>query len=197
MAAKATLTHRSTICCGLVRLEPYLAGRYPHEVSGGQAQRIAVARALALEPEFIVLDEPTSALDVSIQAQIVNLLKELQQKLLLTYLFISHDLRIVRHLSTRVAIMYLGKIVEQGTTESIFREPRHPYTQALLSAVPRAHPRASTRRIVLSGDLPSPTNIPSGCRFRSRCPLAQPICAQQEPALRKLDSVRSAACHFA
>jgi oligopeptide transport system ATP-binding protein len=181
----------------LVRLEPHLASRYPHEVSGGQAQRIAVARALALGPELVVLDEPTSALDVSVQAQIINLLKDLQKRLALTYLFISHDLRIVRHLSTRVAIMYLGKIVEHGATEAIFATPKHPYTQALLSAVPRAHPRIPGRRIVLGGDIPSPSAIPSGCRFRTRCFAAQPICTQIEPPLRTIDADRSAACHFA
>lgn len=181
----------------LVRLEPRFASRFPHEVSGGQAQRIAVARALAVNPGVIVLDEPTSALDVSVQAQIINLLKDLQRAQSLTYVFISHDLRIVRHLSNRVAIMYLGKIVELGPTAALFARPHHPYTQALLSAVPRAHPKARVERIILGGDPPSPAAVPSGCRFRTRCFAAQSLCAQQEPPLRDVGDGHSVACHFA
>ncbi len=180
-----------------VQLEPRFAARFPHEISGGQAQRIAVARALAVNPSLIVLDEPTSALDVSVQAQIINLLKALQRELSLTYVFISHDLRIVRHLSNRVAIMYLGRIVEQGPTGEIFANPHHPYTQALLSAVPRSHPSQRGKRIILGGDPPSPAAVPSGCRFRTRCFAAQAICAQVDPELRVLDNGRSVACHFA
>jgi oligopeptide transport system ATP-binding protein len=180
-----------------VQLEPRFAARFPHEISGGQAQRIAVARALAVNPSIVVLDEPTSALDVSVQAQIINLLKSLQRELSLTYLFISHDLRIVRHLSNRVAIMYLGKIVEQGPTGEIFADPRHPYTQALLSAVPKAHPSQRGKRIILGGDPPSAAAVPSGCRFRTRCFAAQALCSQTEPELRVLESGRFAACHFA
>ncbi|HUG08361.1 MAG TPA: dipeptide ABC transporter ATP-binding protein [Acidimicrobiia bacterium] len=182
----------------LVGLEPKHANRYPHEFSGGQRQRIGIARAIALNPDFIIADEPIAALDVSIQAQVVNLLEDLQDVLGLTYLFISHDLSMVRHIADRVAVMYLGKLMELGSVDRIYNDPKHPYTKSLLSAVPVPDPEveASRQRVILEGDIPSPANPPPGCPFNTRCPVAQERCVSEVPEWRELEPGRWVACHF-
>jgi len=170
--------------------------RFPHEMSGGQCQRVAIARALALEPKLLILDEPTSALDVSVQAQILNLLEDIRQRLNLTYIFISHDLSVVQHISDRIGVMYLGKLVEVGESEQIFNHPSHPYTQALLGSIPVPDVTHKQDLVVLDGNVPSPTNPPSGCRFHTRCPLVQDICREAEPELKQVEPHQFAACHL-
>ncbi|BCH61007.1 ABC transporter ATP-binding protein [Agrobacterium vitis] len=192
----AAIEDRLAELMDLVGLRREYLDRYPHEFSGGQRQRIGVARALAVEPKMIVADEPVSALDVSVQAQIVNLFSDLREKLDLTYVFIAHDLAVVRQVSTRVAVMYLGSIVEIGETDALYANPSHPYTQALLSAIPQPHKRDKRERILLTGEIPSPLNPPSGCKFSTRCPYAKDICRDLRPPLTPVSTERKVACHF-
>ncbi|WP_119420653.1 ABC transporter ATP-binding protein [Desertibaculum subflavum] len=197
LAAPAERRERALGLLEGVGLQRHLGDRYPHELSGGQRQRVVLARALILEPDFLVCDEPISALDVSIQAQVVNLLLELQQKFGLTFLFISHDLKVVRHVSDEIAVMYLGRIVEQGSRERLFARPEHPYTRALIAAVPTLDRERRRGRTLLAGDPPSPLDLPKGCRFQARCPLAGPLCRHIEPELVTLADGHRVACHVA
>jgi oligopeptide/dipeptide ABC transporter ATP-binding protein len=199
IGSSSEIREKTSELLSVVGLRPEYINRYPHEFSGGQRQRIAVARALSINPEFIVLDEPVSALDVSVRAQVLNLLQRLQNQFNLTYLFVSHDLSVVRHVADRIAVMYLGRIVELADRDELYAAPKHPYTQALLSSIPIPDPQIEKRRhrIILSGDLPSPINIPSGCRFHTRCPMAQQICREVDPVFeRKEGREHYAACHF-
>src|SRR5579875_1466646 len=199
VASRDEIRERTLELLKVVGLRTEYIDRYPHEFSGGQRQRIAVARALSINPEFVIADEPVSALDVSIRAQVLNLLQRLQRQFNLTYLFVSHDLSVVRHVADRIAVMYLGKIVELADRDELYQSPKHPYTRALLSAIPLPDPQIEKRRqrIILAGDLPSPINIPRGCRFHTRCPMAQEICREVEPAFeRKEGREHYAACHF-
>jgi oligopeptide/dipeptide ABC transporter ATP-binding protein len=199
LGSASEIRERTEELLHVVGLRPEYIDRYPHEFSGGQRQRIAVARALSINPEFVIADEPVSALDVSVRAQVLNLLQRLQQQFHLTYLFVSHDLSVVRHVADRIAVMYLGKIVELADRDELYAAPKHPYTKALLSAIPIPDPKVERKRqrIILSGDLPSPINIPKGCRFHTRCPMAQQICREIEPVFeRKEGNNHLAACHF-
>ncbi|WP_028983885.1 ABC transporter ATP-binding protein [Sporolactobacillus terrae] len=180
----------------LVGLSSYHAKRYPHQFSGGQRQRIGIARALAVRPKVIIADEPVSALDVSVQSQVLNLLKDLQEKFNLTYIFIAHDLSVVRHISDRVGVMYLGKLVELSESEQLYDDPKHPYTKALLSSVPVPNPNVQTERMILQGDVPSPAHPPAGCSFHDRCPFAMDICSKERPHLKKLEDGRLVSCHL-
>jgi oligopeptide transport system ATP-binding protein len=196
MARRAEAKERVLELLRVVGLAPFHYNRYPHEFSGGQRQRIGIARSLVMNPKFIVADEPVSALDVSIQAQIINLLQRIQAEFQLTFLFISHDLGVVRHLSDRVVVMYLGRLAELTTTERLFAEPKHPYTQALLSAVPSVKHRKSRSRMILTGDVPTPFNPPRGCRFHTRCPLVMDVCRTVEPTWRDTGDSHYVACHL-
>jgi oligopeptide transport system ATP-binding protein len=179
-----------------VGLKPEHLNRFPHQFSGGQRQRIAIARSLSLDPKFLIFDEPTSALDVSVQAQVLNLIRDLQRSKNLTYLFITHDLHVVKYIADRILVMYLGKLVESGPVEPVFEQPLHPYTRALLSAIPQADPSVRQKHLLLEGEVPSPINPPAGCRFHSRCPMVESICREKEPELRILGQ-RQVACHLA
>lgn len=196
LAAKEDLRDRVEDILSVCGMAAYHYDRYPHEFSGGQRQRIGIARAIILEPRFIVADEPVSALDVSIQAQIINLFRQLQEERGITYLFISHDLSVVEHLCSRIGVMYLGSLVELAPRDELFRQPLHPYTQALLSAIPIPDPKRKRSRIVLRGDIPSPVNPPSGCKFHTRCPAAKDICRQETPLFREVGNQHYAACHL-
>lgn len=193
---KAERQERVMDLLNLVGLRAESVGRYPHEFSGGQRQRIGIARALAVNPQFLVCDEPISALDVSIQAQIINLMQDLQYRLGLTYLFIAHDLHVVRHIASRIAVMYLGNIVEIGDAKTIYDHPAHPYTKALLSAVPVPDPTKKSQRILLSGEVPSPINPPSGCKFHPRCPYVKPVCKEKRPELVSIGKKQQVACYL-
>jgi oligopeptide transport system ATP-binding protein len=196
MATRAEAKERVVELLRVVGLAPFHYNRYPHEFSGGQRQRVGIARSLVMNPKFIVADEPVSALDVSIQAQIINLLQRIQAEFQLTFLFISHDLGVVRHLSDRVVVMYLGRLAEMTSTDRLFADPKHPYTRALLSAVPSIKQRKQQRRFVLSGDVPTPFNPPRGCRFHTRCPMVMDTCRKIEPAWRTVDDGHFVACHL-
>jgi oligopeptide transport system ATP-binding protein len=197
MGSREERRHRVQELLSVVGLNSYFANRYPHEFSGGQRQRIGIARAIAVNPQLVICDEPVSALDVSIQAQVLNLLKRLQDQLDLTYLFIAHNLAVVAHISDRVGVMYLGKLVEIGEARTITEDPKHPYTKALISAVPVPEPGRKRSRIILEGDVPSPANPPTGCRFHPRCPIARPNCAVDEPRLEEKAPDHWVACHYA